>query len=119
VPDEATVELWADTLLRRYGVVFRRLLLRESGAPPWRLLARAYRRREARGEIRGGHFVAGVSGEQFALPEAVARLRSVRRNGADGFTVTLSAADPLNLDGILTPGRRVPVSTRESVLVGA
>ena len=76
---DAAVELQAWTLLRRYGVVFRRLLARETNAAPWRELARVYRRLEARGEIRGGRFVSGMSGEQFALPDAVERLREVRR----------------------------------------
>src|SRR5690606_10224848 len=75
------VDTFADTLLRRYGVVFRRLLDRESLAPPWRQLLHVFRRREARGELRGGRFVAGFSGEQFALPEAVPLLRRLRKEG--------------------------------------
>ena len=95
----------ARTLLRRYGVVFWRLLEREADwLPPWRDLLRVYRRLEARGEIRGGRFVAGFSGEQFALPEAVATLREARRKPASDALVSLSGADPLNLVGILTPG---------------
>ena len=82
--DEAAVEAQAWSLLRRYGVVFRRLLAREANAAPWRELARVYRRLEARGEIRGGRFVSGMSGEQFALPDAVERLREVRRTAPDG-----------------------------------
>ena len=81
---EEAVELQAWTLLRRYGVVFRRLLTRETNAATWRELARVYRRLEARGEIRSGRFVTGMSGEQFALPEAVEQLREVRRIQADG-----------------------------------
>ena len=104
---DSAVETQARALLRRYGVVFRRLLARETNAAPWRELARVYRRLEARGEIRGGRFVAGMSGEQFALPEAVSELRDVRRTRPDGTLVTLSAADPLNLAGIVTPGDRV------------
>ncbi|HET7436033.1 MAG TPA: DEAD/DEAH box helicase, partial [Thermoanaerobaculia bacterium] len=104
---EEAVEAQARALLRRYGVVFRRLLTREPNAAPWRELARIYRRLEARGEIRGGRFVTGMSGEQFALPEAVERLREVRREAPDGKTIILSAADPLNLTGILTAGERV------------
>ena len=77
------VETQAWALLRRYGVVFRRLLAREANAAPWRELARVYRRLEARGEIRGGRFVSGMSGEQFALPDAVERLREMRRTPAD------------------------------------
>ena len=80
---EAAVETFARTLLRRYGVVFRRILARESSAVPWRDLTRVYRRLEARGEMRGGRFVSGMSGEQFALPEAVERLREMRRTPAD------------------------------------
>ncbi|HVT57743.1 MAG TPA: DEAD/DEAH box helicase [Thermoanaerobaculia bacterium] len=96
---------WA--LLRRYGVVFRRLLERESLAPPWRELLGVYRRLEARGEIRGGRFIHGFTGEQYALPEAVGRLRAVRREPRRGALVSVSAADPLNLIGIATPGERL------------
>jgi ATP-dependent Lhr-like helicase len=102
------VEMQAWTLLRRYGVICRKLLAREANAAPWRELTRIYRRLEARGEIRGGRFVAGMSGEQFALSAAVSELRDVRRMRPDGLLVTLSAADPLNLAGIVTPGDRVP-----------
>ncbi|HZW74397.1 MAG TPA: ATP-dependent DNA helicase, partial [Caldimonas sp.] len=94
---DAAVELCARALLERYGVIFRRLLTRETNAPGWRELTRVYRRLEARGEIRGGRFVTGASGEQFALPEAVERLREVRRSAPDGRLITISAADPLNL----------------------
>jgi ATP-dependent Lhr-like helicase len=104
------VEAQAWSLLRRYGVVFRRLLTREANAAPWRELTRVYRRLEARGEIRGGRFVSGMSGEQFALAEAVDRLRAVRRTVGDGSLVTVSAADPLNLAGIVTAGDRVRAS---------
>jgi ATP-dependent Lhr-like helicase len=100
-------ETMAWTLLRRYGVVCRRVIARETTPIPWRDLAQVYRRLEARGEIRGGRFVTGVSGEQFALPEAVERLREVRRTPADDRLVTISAADPLNLTGIVTPGDRL------------
>jgi ATP-dependent Lhr-like helicase len=105
---EAAVEVQAWGLLRRYGVVFRRLLARETNAAPWRELARVYRRLEARGEIRGGRFVSGMSGEQFALGEAVEQLREVRRTPVDDTLISISAADPLNLAGIVTPGDRVP-----------
>lgn len=101
------VEIQARVLLRRYGIVFRRMLTREPNAAPWRELARVYRRLEARGEIRGGRFVHGMSGEQFALPEAIERMREVRREQADGRLVVLSAADPLNLTGILTADERI------------
>jgi ATP-dependent Lhr-like helicase len=104
---EAAVEAVAWTLLRRYGVVFRRLLAREGFDVPWRELARVYRILEARGDIRGGRFVSGMSGEQFALPDAVERLREIRRSGDDDRLMTISAADPLNLTGIVTPGDRI------------
>jgi ATP-dependent Lhr-like helicase len=104
---DAAVETFARALLNRYGVMFRRLLARESGLATWRELTRVYRRLEARGEIRGGRFVAGMSGEQFALPDAVERIREVRRTAPDGQLVTISAADPLNLAGILDAGERV------------
>jgi len=111
------VEHVAQTLLRRYGVVFWRLLAREAAwLPPWRDLLRVYRRLEARGEIRGGRFVAGFSGEQYALPEAVGLLREQRRRPPSGAFVSLSAADPLNLGGILTPGPKVPALTGNRVL---
>jgi ATP-dependent Lhr-like helicase len=116
VPDTERLELIAHTLLRRYGVIFRRLLAREPGAPPWRELLQIYRRLEARGEIRGGRFVSGMSGEQFALPEAVGQLRAVRRQGPRGRLVALSAADPLNLAGIVTPGERVSALGRNRIL---
>jgi ATP-dependent Lhr-like helicase len=101
---EKAIELLAWTLLRRYGVMFRRLLAREATDVPWRELARVYRRLEARGEIRGGRFVSGMSGEQFALPDAVERLREIRRSPPDDRLITISAADPLNLTGIVTAG---------------
>jgi ATP-dependent Lhr-like helicase len=104
---DAAVEAQARVLLQRYGVVFRRLLTREPNAAPWRELARIYRRLEARGEIRGGRFVAGMSGEQFALPDAVEKLREIRRTAPDGQLIVISAADPLNLIGILTTAERI------------
>ena len=146
-PDSAdTVDIVARTLLKRYGVVFKRLLEREGIAVPWRVLLRHYHRLEARGEIRGGRFVAGISGEQFALAEAVGMLRSVRRartesvdlfgagsrpqidsplvgneNPAGEQTlpeslISISAADPLNLAGIITPGGRVTAHTSNRIL---
>ncbi|HEU5442210.1 MAG TPA: hypothetical protein VFU61_00200, partial [Steroidobacteraceae bacterium] len=115
--DAASIELVARGLLRRWGVVFWRLLAREADwLPPWRDLLFCYRRLEARGEIRGGRFVAGLSGEQFAAPEAVGLLREVRRRPREGEWVSLSAADPLNLIGILTPGSRVPALAGNRVL---
>ncbi|HYN20476.1 MAG TPA: ATP-dependent DNA helicase, partial [Thermoanaerobaculia bacterium] len=95
------------TLLRRYGVVFRRLLERETLLPPWRDLLRVFRRLEARGEIRGGRFVDGFSGEQYALPDAIGRLRAIRKEPKKGSMVSVSAVDPLNLVGIATPGERL------------
>ena len=106
----------AMVLLRRYGVMFRKLLDRESNLPPWRVLLHTYRRLEARGEIRGGRFVEGFSGEQFALPEAVATLREVRRRAPSGELHVVSAADPLNLAGIITPGSRITATTDNRVL---
>jgi ATP-dependent Lhr-like helicase len=104
---EDAVRALAWTLLARYGVVFRRVLTRESSGVPWRDLARVYRTLEARGEIRGGRFVSGMSGEQFALPDAVDRLRELRRSGPDETLMTISAADPLNLTGIITGAERL------------
>ena len=104
-----SVEHVARTLLRRYGVVCWRLLDREAAwLPPWRELVRILQRLEARGEIRGGRFIAGLSGEQFALPEAVALLRQVRRRPHGGELLCVSASDPLNLAGTLLPGDKVP-----------
>ena len=103
-----TLEHIAMTLLRRYGVVFWRLLEREADwLPSWRELLRTFHRLEARGEIRGGRFVTGMSGEQFALASAVQRLREIRRTPANGRLLTISAADPLNLAGIVTSGDRI------------
>lgn len=96
-------EAFARRLLARWGVVFRDVIARETLAPPWRELLLVFRRMEARGEIRGGRFVAGFVGEQFALPEAIDALRAVRRIGADAETVTVGAYDPLNLAGIVVP----------------
>ncbi len=111
------VEHVARTLLQRYGVVFWRLLEREADwLPPWRDLLRVYRRLENRGEIRGGRFVAGFSGEQYALPDAIGMLREIRRRPASGTLVSISGADPLNLVGILTPGPRLPALTGNRLL---
>ncbi|HEY1944835.1 MAG TPA: DEAD/DEAH box helicase [Roseiarcus sp.] len=113
----AAIEHAAQALLRRYGVVFFRMLGREGGwLPPWRDLLRVYRRLEARGEIRGGRFVAGFSGEQYALPEAVGLLRETRRRAHSEQWVSLSAADPLNLLGVLTPGPRLAALTGNRVV---
>jgi ATP-dependent Lhr-like helicase len=105
---DAAIELYARALLQRYGIVCRRLLVREPFAIAWRELLRVYRRLEARGDIRGGRFVSGIPGEQFALPDAVAMAREVRRRKVSGELVTISAADPLNLCGILDGGDRIP-----------
>ena len=113
---QSAIELQARTLLRRYGVVFRRLLARETIAAPWRELARIYRRLEARGEIRGGRFVSGMSGEQFALPRAVERLREVRRTPASGALLVIGTADPLNLAGIVTAGDRIRAAGRNRLV---
>jgi ATP-dependent Lhr-like helicase len=116
LPSDEALDHYARALLRRYGVVFRRLLAREVIAPPWRDLLRVYYRLEARGEIRGGRFVTSMAGEQFALPEAVGQLRAVRRRDGAGELVGVSAADPLNLVGIVTPGARVPALAANRVL---
>ena len=105
---EAAVEAYAHTLLQRYGIICRRLLTREPYAVPWRELLRVYRRLEACGDVRGGRFVSGLPGEQFALPEAVELARHIRRTRPMGETVAISAADPLNLCGIITAGDRIP-----------
>jgi ATP-dependent Lhr-like helicase len=143
-PAAETVEEIARILLKRYGVVFKRLLEREGIILPWRVLLRMYHRLEARGEIRGGRFVAGISGEQFALPEAVGMLRAIRRAGTGamdfGFRspghlqespvasglpssdaaqeslISISAADPLNLVGVITPGGRITAHTSNRIL---
>ena len=119
-PDHAApaepLERISDVLLRRYGVLFRKVLEREAGLPPWRDLVRVLRRREDRGEVRGGRFVNRFSGEQFALPEAVGELRRIRRAKPPGRLFTLSAADPLNLTGIVTPGERVSSTAAREVV---
>jgi ATP-dependent Lhr-like helicase len=114
---DGAVEAFARAFLRRYGVVFRRVLERETIGISWFELVRVYRRLEARGEIRGGHFVGGASGEQFALPDAIGMLRRIRRSEASGELVTISAADPLNLAGILTPGPRIPAVAPHRLLL--
>jgi ATP-dependent helicase Lhr and Lhr-like helicase len=112
-----TLEYVAMTLLRRYGVMFWRLLEREADwLPSWRELLPVYHRLEARGEIRGGRFVAGFSGEQFALPEAIPLLREVRRRTQDGSLVCISGVDPLNLCGTLLPGEKVPALAGNRIL---
>jgi len=109
-------EALAEQLLARWGIVFRDVVARESLALPWRDVVWALRRLEARGVIRGGRFVAGFTGEQFALPEAVERLAAMRARPRAGERVRICGSDPLNLVGILTPGERIPaVATREIV----
>jgi ATP-dependent helicase Lhr and Lhr-like helicase len=103
------------TLLKRYGVVFREIVARETIAPRWRELLIALRRLEDQGEIRGGRFVSGFLGEQFALPVAVESLRASARQSGSGEVVTISAADPLNLVGILIPGDRVSSSSGKAI----
>jgi ATP-dependent Lhr-like helicase len=112
-PDETA----ARQLLQRTGVVFRRTTERERLPIPWSKLSRIYRRMELRGEIRGGRFVAGFSGEQFALPGAIEQLRKLRRDGVRESASVISA-DPLNFQGILTPADRVPLTERRQVMVG-
>jgi ATP-dependent Lhr-like helicase len=109
-------EVQARALLRRYGVVFRRVLAREPALLPWRDLVRVLRQMEARGEIRGGRFVSGMSGEQYAAPEAVERLREIRRTPASGRLLTINATDPLNLTGVITPGTRVRASAANRIV---
>jgi len=108
-------EALAEQLLARWGVVFRDLLARETFTVPWREILWALRRMEARGTIRGGRFVNGFSGEQYAVPEAVDTLRAVRKQERAGETISLSAADPLNLVGIVLPGPRVPALMTNAV----
>jgi ATP-dependent Lhr-like helicase len=117
------IEAVCRVLLERYGVVFRELLVRESMLPRWRDLLISFRRLEDRGEIRGGRFISGFIGEQFALPVAVESLRAMKNLPLTGETITISAADPLNLAGIVVPGERVPaisgkyVTFKDGVLV--
>jgi ATP-dependent Lhr-like helicase len=118
-PEAIDAEASARQLLARYGVVFRDLLIREASLPPWRELLVALRRLEARGEIRGGRFVSGFVGEQFALPEALDELRAARAatpTGAAPDTARVAATDPLNLVGVLTPGPRVPAVVGNAIL---
>jgi ATP-dependent Lhr-like helicase len=113
-PDELA-EAIAEQLAVRWGVVFRDLLVRENIAVPWREILWAFRRLEARGLIRGGRFVNGFSGEQFAHPDAVEVLRQVRKQPRNGETIRLSAVDPLNLVGVVLPGARVPATATNTV----
>jgi len=117
--DRAALEHFAGVLLRRYGVVFRVLLTRETTLPAWQSLLPVFRQMEARGEVRGGRFVAGHYGEQFALPEAVEALRAIRRQPGEEEICAISAADPLNLVGIVTPGSKLPALSGNRVLFKA
>jgi ATP-dependent Lhr-like helicase len=116
VPAEERTEHWCRLLLRRYGVMFRDLLANESAAPSWYALVRSYRRLEARGEVRGGRFIAGVAGEQYALPEIIARLRAVA-NEPEEPAVVLPATDPLNLSGRILTSPRVPALPGHAVVI--
>ncbi|WP_446830026.1 DEAD/DEAH box helicase [Candidatus Foliamicus sp.] len=107
IDEEERIRYLAEIMIRRYGVVFRALLVRETGLPPWRAWLRTYRRMEARGELRGGRFVSGFSGEQFASPEAVDMLRKLRRRGRFVSRLEIASSDPMNLTGVLST-RRVP-----------
>ncbi|MEA3162334.1 MAG: ATP-dependent helicase Lhr and Lhr-like helicase, partial [Verrucomicrobiota bacterium] len=114
---EESIEEFARILLRRYGVVSRRLAAKETFRVPWFELLRVFRRLESRGEIRGGYFVGGLSGEQFARPEAIGLLRSLRKMPPEGKLVAVSAADPLNLVGVLTPGPRIATVAGHRILL--
>jgi ATP-dependent helicase Lhr and Lhr-like helicase len=106
----------AYTLLKRYGMLFRKVLERETALPPWRELCYVYRRMEARCEIRGGRFVEGFGGELFALPNAIGLLRKQRNNSVALPTTVISATDPLNLIGIILPGERIPALHTNRIL---
>ena len=114
---ERSVEAFARVLLRRYGLVSRRIAEKESLSISWFELLRVFRRIESRGEIRGGYFVGGLSGEQFAMPEAIGLMRSLRKLKRKGQLTAISAADPLNLVGILTSGPRIPAVTAHRILL--
>ena len=112
---DALAEAAAEQLLVRWGVVFYDLYAHENLALPWRDIVWALRRLEARGSVRGGRFVAGFVGEQFALPEAIELLRSARRSPRDGTLIRISACDPLNLVGVILPGPRIPAVRTNTV----
>ena len=113
---QAAIEHIAHILLKRYGVVFRAVLFREENIPSWRELLYVYRRMEARGELRGGRFIQGFAGEHYALPEAVSTLRKIRKQPAQGELLNISAADPLNLCGIISPGEKVSALAKNRIL---
>jgi ATP-dependent helicase Lhr and Lhr-like helicase len=114
--DMETLNHIAYTLLKRYGVIFHKVLEREQNLPPWRELLYAWRRMEARGEIRGGRFVEGFTGEQFALPDAVATLRKYKDGKLEVPNIIISATDPLNLVGIILPGEKISALHTNRVL---
>ena len=114
--EEAVREAHARQLLKRYGVVLRELAVREAAAPRWREMVRVFRRLEAKGVIRGGRFVSGFMGEQFALPEAVEALRAVRRIPARGKPTMVHASDPMNLVGVIAPGSKISARSRDVIL---
>jgi ATP-dependent Lhr-like helicase len=113
---QPAIEHIAGILLKRYGIVFRTVLLREENIPSWRELLYVYRRMEARGELRGGRFVQGFSGEQYALPEAIASLRNIRKQQPNENLITLCATDPLNLCGIIIPGEKIAALPKNRIL---
>jgi ATP-dependent Lhr-like helicase len=115
-PGRQDFEFLARVLLRRYGVVFRKLLEREAVLMPWRELLRVYWRMEARGEIRGGRFVEGVAGEQFALADAVGTLRKFRHDAGSDELISISAVDPVNLAGMLVPGERITATLNNRIV---
>jgi ATP-dependent Lhr-like helicase len=115
VDHDRTVEAACRMLLRRYGIVFRDVVSRETSLPRWRDLLDKFRRLEDRGEVRGGRFVTGFLGEQFALPEAVDSVRAMRKREKIGEEVTVGAGDPLNLVGIIVPGDRVAANSGKTV----
>ena len=116
ISEDEVVQAVALQLLKRWGIVFHRVLAREDGLPPWRDILRVYRRMEARGELRGGRFVQGFSGEQYALPEALEQFRRLRKSPPDGRLIAISGADPLNLAGIITPGERVSARAKNRIV---
>jgi ATP-dependent Lhr-like helicase len=117
-PDhESIIDRWCRQLLSRYGVLFRDLLAREASAPPWRDLVGRLRRLELRGEVRGGRFIRGVVGEQFALESAVGRLRDLRDRGPSDEWALICAADPTNVAGVITPGPRIPATHKNALIV--
>jgi ATP-dependent helicase Lhr and Lhr-like helicase len=111
------LELVARTLLKRWGGLFRKLVERESRGVAWGQLVRVLRELEARGELRGGRFVSGFSGEQYALPESISLLRQLRREARRNELVTICACDPLNLVGLITPGPRIPQVSNSRILL--